>query len=680
MGTGEKKRLIFFAYLILIFSGSELPAQTFTDSNLPIILITTDNLIPIVDDPRVLATMKIIFRGEGQRNYLTDQNNTAYLNYNGRIDIEIRGSSSQTEPKKQYGFTTRMADNISNNNVSLLGMPSEHDWILNGMVFDPALIRDYLCYNLSRHIGEYASRTAYCELMINGSYKGLYLLQEKIKADENRVDIIKITPEDNLLPDLSGGYITKADKTTGGDPVAWKMFMWTGATVDYMHELPKPEDVTPEQNTYIKSQFEKLEATLWYNNESPADGFPSVIDVPSFINYILLSELSSNADAYQFSTYFHKDRNGKLRAGPVWDNDLTFGNDLFQWGFDRSKTDVWQLSNGNNDGSQFWKDLFEQTRFRCYLSKRWYELTQPGQPFNISSTQSLIDQTAALISEAVIRDNTLWSNTGILQNQITNIRIWLDRRITWINANIGTYSGCSNVTVPDLVISRIMYNPEESADFPDGDDLEFIEIKNNGAQIADLTGIYFAGTGLVYQFPAGSELDPSESVYLAGNAKAFLKKYGFFPFGRFTRSLSNKSEDLTLCDAFGNVIDKVVYSDTIPWPDADGNGYYLELIDPELDNSIPQSWTASDNYSLSAEGGISAAFKLYPNPVADYLYIESDYEILNISISDINGRILSREEVNSFSYRFDMRNFPGGFYLIKITASGQDRIFRIIKI
>jgi hypothetical protein len=158
-----------------------------------------------VDNPRVLASMKIIYRGPGERTYLTDQDSREYLNYNGRIDIEIRGSSSQVTNKKQYGFSTLMTDNVSNNNVSLLGMPKEHDWIFNGMVFDPALMRDFLCYNLSRQIGEYASRTAYCELMINGGYMGLYLLQEKIKADDNRVNIVKIDVNDNSIPQISGG-------------------------------------------------------------------------------------------------------------------------------------------------------------------------------------------------------------------------------------------------------------------------------------------------------------------------------------------------------------------------------------------------------------------------------------------------------------------------------------------
>ncbi len=127
-----------------IFFPGPAAAQSFSNSNLPIVVINTDGGSPIVDDPRVLATMKIIYRGPGQRNYLTDQNNPAYLDYDGRIEIEIRGSSSQYTEKKQYGFSTLQADNVTNNNVSLLGLPGEHDWIYNSMTFDPALIRDYL--------------------------------------------------------------------------------------------------------------------------------------------------------------------------------------------------------------------------------------------------------------------------------------------------------------------------------------------------------------------------------------------------------------------------------------------------------------------------------------------------------------------------------------------------------
>jgi hypothetical protein len=564
--------------------------------------------------------------------------------------------------------------------VRLLGMPAEHDWILNGMVFDPALIRDYLCFNLSRQIGEYASRAVYCELIINGVYKGLYLLDEKIKADDNRVDVIKIDLNDVYLPELSGGYITKADKTSADDPAAWTMTTWTGAGVNYIHELPKPEIVNPLQNDYIHGQFTNLASTAFVGNASVYNGYPSIIDVPSFIDYIIINELASNADAYQFSTYFHKDRNGKLRAGPIWDSDLTFGNDLFIWGMDRSKTNIWQLSNEINDGSRFWKDLFDNSQFRCYLAKRWNELIQPGQPLNLSSIEAFIDQTVATISEAIVRENALWRFVGSHQQRITDLKTWLTARIEWMTINLGSYSACNNVIVPPLVITKIMYNPEASVYYTDSDDLEFIEIMNNSDKVISLSGIYFSGTGLVYQFPYNAILDPYSSVFLASNPDFFLAEHGFLPYGQFTRHLSDKGQNLVLSDAFGNIIDNINYSDTVPWPDADGNGYYLTLTDPFLDNSDAGNWTASNDKTLS-DNDIITGFdlQLSPNPVRDMLKIKTPSVIKSISIYDIYGRLLETVNVNCETYELEMKQFTEGIYIIRVITPGKTYSGKIVR-
>ncbi|MCX6255757.1 MAG: CotH kinase family protein, partial [Bacteroidia bacterium] len=519
------KRFLILAYLLYSFS-TLIYSQSFTDSNLPIVLINTDGGVEIPDSPRVLANMKIIYRGEGLRNWVTDQDSAKYLDYNGRIEIEIRGSSSQVLPKKQYGLTTLKADNILNNNVSLLGLPGENDWILNGLGFEPSLIRDYLNYNLSRMMGEYASRTVYCEVMINGSYNGLYVLQEKVKQGPDRVDVMKIESGDNTFPKITGGYITKADKTNEEDPAAWKMSSYIGTNdVSFIHVMPQPENVTSEQNTYIQSEFIKLSSSLSNKNASLETGYPSVIDIPSFVDFMIISEFSANADAYQFSTYFHKDRNGKLRAGPIWDNNLTFGYDLAIWGFDRSKTYTWQFSNGDNEGPQFWRDLFNNPEFRCCLSGRWNQLIQPGQPLNYSVIEAFIDQTVATISEAAERENIKWHTVPNLTYEITKIKDFVKQRIPWMTSNIGPSSNCSNVVIPPLVITKIMYNPDTTISFPDSKDQEFIEIKNTGNETVSLTGVYFSGTGFVYQFPVSSKVSPNSTKLLASNSAVFVAKY-----------------------------------------------------------------------------------------------------------------------------------------------------------
>lgn len=666
--------------VLVLLSWGRMSAQPFTSSNLPIVIINTDGGNEIPDYPRIRGTMKIIDRGPGQRNYLTDQNTPEYLDYNGRIDIELRGSSSQATEKKQYGFSTLKADNVTVDNVHLLGFPKENDWILNGMVFDPALMRDYLSYNLSRQIGEYATRTAYCELVLNGSYTGLYLLQEKIKSDDNRVNITDIETTDTDFPKVTGGYITKADKNTGGDPAAFSIPAKQGYDVWYIHHQPKPEAVTPAQNDYIRSQFQALETTAKSGNTSVANGFPSVIDIPSFIDFMLISELASNADAYMYSTFFHKDRNGKLRAGPVWDCDLTYGNDLFIWGFDRSKSNIWQFSNGDNEGSRFWSDLFFNTTYRCYMSRRWHELTVPGQPLNAESLSDFIDSTAATINEAVEREHYRWGYTGTFTQRIQEIKSFMQTRISWMTTNLGSYAGCSDISLPPLVINKIMYHPETSEAFPEEQELEFIELLNNSGQAVNLTGIYFMGTGFVYQFPAGTAVGAGGSVVLASNAEDFRARHGRDPNAEFTRHLSNKSQTLILADGYGNIIDSLTYRDTIPWPDADGNGYYLQLTDPGLDNSVAENWTASNEVFVSDHPHSTEPFlEVYPNPVQDVLRIRTTTTIVRISLSDLQGRLLATESIGSTGGTLDLSRYSSGVYMLKIETEEQSFIRKIVK-
>lgn len=659
-----------FFIVSLFFFFQNFFSQTFTDSNLPIVVINTDinpntgQPTEIVDDPRVLATMKIIKRPDGTRNYMTDINTTSFLNYNGRIDIEFRGSSSQDLPKKAYGLSTLQADNVSNNNVSLLGMPSENDWILNALAFDSSYIRDYISYNLSSQLGNYASRTVYCEVVVNGEYKGLYMLQEKLKDDSNRINVLEILTTDVTAETITGGYIAKADKTTGGDPVAWQMIPYSGTTVDFIHELPKPEDVTSSQNAYIQNQFTNLQ--LQANNASIQNGFPSRIDMPSFIDFMLINELGSNADAYQFSTYFHKDRAGKLRAGPIWDLNLTYGNDLFQWGFDRSKTDVWQFNNGDNIGPKFWLDLYNNTTYKCYLSKRWNELTQTGKPLNQTSITTLIDNTITLITEAANRDSQKWFATNAnLAPKVVDIKNFITARTAWMTTNLGSFSACNNVIVPSLVISRIHYNPLAGSGFTSNDQ-EFIEITNTGSTSVSLSGIYLRELGVSYQFPYNSTVSAGQKIYLASNTTAFLSKYGFAAFGQFIRNLSNKSQKLVLADAFGNTIDSVQYADASPWPSsADGTGPYLQLINVSLDNSLASSWEASSTSLAVGEYNYVTNTTFFPNPVSSILNVQSEFMLTKIEIFDYNGRLLKQLIPNSETTQINVSDLQNGLYFVK---------------
>jgi spore coat protein CotH len=653
----------------------------FTDSNLPIFIINTDidpntgEPMEIPDDPKIWADLKIIYHEDGSRNYMTDQDNPEFLNYDARIKIELRGSSSQWLDKKQYGWTTYDTSGAKQN-VSLLGMPEENDWILNGLAYDSSLIRDYLNYNLARQIGEYATRTHYCEVVINGDYRGLYILQEKIKDDSKRVNIEEIDEDATEGMALTGGYITKADKTTGGDPVAWAMDSYAADTpvTEFIHELPKPGDITTEQAEYIHNVFLDLETTASSGNTDPATGYTSVIDIPTFVDFMVLNEFSSNVDAYQISTFFHKDKGGKLRAGPVWDFNLSLGLDVFG---DRSHTDIWQFGNDDNEGAKFWTDLFNNADFKCYFSRRWNEVTADGQPMSYDSISAFIDETVELIEEASEREQLRWGTVPNLDAEITNIKTWIAERLTWVTSNIGSYDACANPELPQLVITAINYNPDETTEFPESDDQEFIEIKNTGATTVDLTGIYLRELGVSYQFPAGSTIAAGSYIHLASNPEVFEARYGIPAFGQFQRNLSNSTQALVLADAFGNIIDAVKYDDDEPWPDADGSGMYLQLTDTALDNSLPASWTAT-NAALSNEVFETATVSLYPNPVNNTLNISGSQNITVVTVYDIYGKLLETVKGNNIK-QVNFSSYATGIYLVKATAGTTTFTQKIVK-
>ncbi len=666
----------------------QLKALDFKDSNLPIVIITTDinpstgKPYDIPDNPKILGSMKIIYRPDGSRNYMTDQNTTNFLNYNGRIGIELRGSSSQELPKKPYGYTTYKSDNISNNNVSILGMPKENDWILNSLAYDPSLMRDFLSYDLARSIGNYAARGQYCEVMVNGDYKGLYILMEKLKIDDDRINIIKMTNKDNSGQNVTGGYITKCDKTTGDDPVAWTLPTTNGWSVDFIHDSPKPTEITTQQNTYIKNQFVSLKNVMNASNSSTTTDYTTIIDVPTFVDFMIMNEFASNPDGYQLSTYFHKDRNGKLRAGPIWDFNLTYGNDLFIWGFDRSKTNVWQFNDGGNDGAKFWNDLFNNTFFKCYLSRRWKELTASGKPLNFVEIINKIDQIANIFSEATVREQARWNTISTHKNNISAMKTWIGIRISWLNERLYNFQACNNVSVPALVISKINYHPVASGEIL-SDSLEFIEITNNSNQLVNLNGIYFRELGMTYGFPANSTIAANAKIHLASSEKYFHLIYGLKPFGQFTRNLSNDSEKLVLADAFGNTIDYVEYSDRDPWPvDADGYGSLLQLIDLNSDNSLAANWKASSSISgidnIVADYGI----KVFPVPAQSTINVYSqNHHIISYEISDIFGRMVTLENnFNSTSNIINIEHLTPNIYFVKLYfENGSSIVKKIIK-
>ena len=356
------------------------PLLTFSCSNLPIIVINT-NSQTIPDEPKIMCDMGIIYNGISQINCMTDPFN----NYNGKIGIEVRGSSSQMFPKKCFGLTT-IDTGWNKVDSSLLNMPAEHDWILSASYSDKTLMRNFLSYKLYRDFGKYAPRTQFCELVIDGQYQGVYILMEKIKRDKNRVSIAKLNSWENAGDSLTGGYIIKIDKTTGNGGGGWTSpfppaVSSSGQTIYFQYDYPSSDSITVQQQTYIQQYVDSFETALAGPNFSDtAIGYKKYCGINSFIDYFILNEISANIDGYRLSTYLYKDKNsngGKLKIGPPWDYDIAWLN--ADYCGSPSYTN-WAYQFGNicpGDGWQvpfWWYRFMQDTNFTNQLKCRWLHL------------------------------------------------------------------------------------------------------------------------------------------------------------------------------------------------------------------------------------------------------------------------------------------------------------------
>ena len=423
-----------------------VPPLVFTSSELPIVVIHTNNQT-ILDDPRIICDMGIINNGFGIINSIND----SFNNYNGKISIEYRGSSSQSFPKKSFALETQ--DSIgNNNNVSLLGMPVENDWILYAPYTDKTLMRNFLSYDLGRKMGNYAPRTVYCELVINGEYKGIYILMEKIKRDNDRVDIAKLDFDDLLGDSLTGGYIIKFDKYTGTGGSDWLSdFLNLGGGLTYIqYHYPQPSDLLPQQMSYIQSYVDSFEYALSGPNFSDSLlGYSKYINVNSFIDLYIINELSRNIDGYRLSTYMYKDRDnngGKLTMGPFWDYNLAYGNANYCNG---EITSGWEVDDGGQGCSwnnHFWFErLLEDTIYSNKLKCRWEFLRENS--FNKDSLFNFIDSVSLYLDAPQQRNFQQWDILGTYvwpnfyvgntyQEEIDFFKNWIGDRLLWIDTNL----------------------------------------------------------------------------------------------------------------------------------------------------------------------------------------------------------------------------------------------------
>ena len=407
-------------------------------SNLPLIVLENYGSGRPSQNDYQTASMAVIEPTNG-RTRLKDAFSKA-----SQVGIKIRGSS--TKGRSKASLSLEAQDEFGRDkNISLLGMPSESDWVLWGPYnFDLSLMHNPFIFELSRQIGRYATRTQFVELYLNtgggtlssSDYYGVYALMEKISRDADRVDVERLFDEHKREPEVSGGYIFKIDRADPGD----SGFSGASQNIRYVYpkevEIEQPEHCVAQQQ-YVRRFFNEMGTALNASYfKDPKRGYAKYIDVDAAIDHHLLNVLAFNVDALRLSGYMHKPRGGKLTFGPIWDFDRALGSTD---GRDNNPR-TWR-STSSDRGTDFfnypwWKRMFLDIDFFQKYIDRFQSLRRAE--FSKANINTIIDGMADELREAQKRNLAKWNQRprsaygGTYQGEVNHMKTWLSQRISFM--------------------------------------------------------------------------------------------------------------------------------------------------------------------------------------------------------------------------------------------------------
>ncbi len=444
-----------------IFLDATNNLQTFS-SPLPLLIISMqgqgipDSLVPGAIRPE--GTLAVINTVNGRSSVRGEPD------YFGPAGFEVYGQTSAGFVKKPIRIETH--DAVGNDfNAPLLGLPSDSDWKLRNPFDDKTYLNDFLGYELFEKMGNYSCRRRLVEVFIDtgggrltypADYYGIMVLFESIKAGNNRVDIPQLTPFNTTEPAITGGYIFAYDKDSTGDLnfTAPGGGGFGGHTLK-LHE-PKPNSLRTGQGVttswpgagytaagsnqmgYLTRYLAQMEKTMYAanwlapTNVGTTNHWTYYMDANSFADFQLLVEFTKQIDGVRLSSYFTKDRSpctncpGRLKAGPVWDWNLSFGNADYLdgghysgWYYDEmGEEDIWlrRLVSGTTSAATASGD----PDFTQKITDRWSIFRT--NVLNGTNVLKRIDELSTLLAEPADRD--AWGPNGKYRSALVGVYNW----------------------------------------------------------------------------------------------------------------------------------------------------------------------------------------------------------------------------------------------------------------
>ena len=456
-----------------------------SSTNLPIVWIDVDG-DSIDRYERITARMKIIHNGDGQLNYADTVSHPGQrIDYEGYVALRYRGSSSYgMSDKKPYSFRPLdkpLEEGGEKKKVNILGMGKDNNWALLAPYADKSMMRDLLAFEISRPWMEYTPKGKYCELFLDGTYYGVYILTEVVSKGKHRINL----PDPGIEGDeITGGYIMEVNRISGEvthisnyHPLNSNGQPFNNRYIHFQYKSPDYEDLTSDQVSYITSRINQMESSLWNYEIGQTPSYQEYLDETNFVDYQIAMELGHNVDAYRLSGKFFKRRDSEDARFKmvVWDMNLAYGNAYFYHGW---STNTWVYNSNNeiNAGGDthlipfWWYKLNTNPDYTAALKARWAQYRRTNLRENC--LMETIDSLANVLTTcgAEQRNSEAWPRWGVyvwpnyyvaqnFQDEINFLKQWLRNRIAWMDSQLGfdpnaiergDVNGNGSVTIADV--------------------------------------------------------------------------------------------------------------------------------------------------------------------------------------------------------------------------------------
>lgn len=311
------------------------------------------------------------------------------------VEWHVRGFSSQSAPKKSLKLNLK-DDHGQNNNCAFLGFESDDDYLLNAMWCDDIKIREKLAMDLWNQMAEIKNSSLkmtqgeYCELVINGEYQGLRLMQNKMERSYLKLD------EDDIL--LKGNNVN-----VGTQKPPREVYETVYSNQD-------------EETTY------RTIGEFFYQTDFSKVNLESWVDMQLFLH---LGNMVDN-ESYKNTFYVVKTYENQEELNFIpWDTDMSFGI-YFNEGFRYLPSTVENISYR----MEYEKLLAEYPELPKTLAARWMELRE--EIFTEENIFSKVDEYTARISDsgALKRDfDYLGWNTWSGEDTVDNFKLYVRKRL-----------------------------------------------------------------------------------------------------------------------------------------------------------------------------------------------------------------------------------------------------------